>query len=188
MRFNDLASDSIPWERMGNLRHPVSSLQPAGRALSKPSDQFQSIHTPVSPWPGTGSLKACTSPSPSNGSTTVPIKATARFWTCTSAGRTPSSAGTTRPPDGTSPGSETSGTEPTVSTRPAKRPKPSPQRSEKPAKRPKPGLKGPKPGQGNSKLNSGGARNPDRSDTKYVSRPLNATIGAFGGPARHYST
>ena len=74
--------------------------------------------TTAPPWPGTGSLKACTSPSPSNGSTTVPIKATARSWTCTSAGRTPSSAGTTRPPDGTSPGSETSGTEPTVSTRP----------------------------------------------------------------------
>ena len=54
------------------------------------------LHTPVSPWPGTTWSTASTSPSKLSISERPPTGATARHWAWTCAGRTGSSAGTTR--------------------------------------------------------------------------------------------
>ena len=139
------------------------------------------------PWPATGWLTAFTNLSPSNGLTTGLTRDTARRWTCTCAGKMESSAGMTRPPDGTSPGSETSGTGPTRSRKPARRLKPKstlsgtgPTPSGKPVRRPKPGpkpsgpepkLRGtgprwPKPGPGISRRNSRDASNPEHLELR----------------------
>ena len=129
------------------------------------------------PWPATNWLTAPTNPSPLNVLTTGLTRATARSWTCTSDGRMADSAGTTRPPDGTYPGSGTSGTAPTPSRKPrwvlikkpARGPKPkwtlsgtAPTPSRKAAFRLKPGPRGPKPGPGSSRRSSGDASSPER--------------------------
>ena len=50
---------------MGDLRHPVSSLQPRCRIpRSNSSDQFQPSHTPVRPLPGGSAACSCPASSP----------------------------------------------------------------------------------------------------------------------------